>query len=339
MKKVCLDMGSLMPQMANFEDRGCLSYMAHLMEKTNISNNPKEIKKNDDSFERHDQFLAAVASQALGNMWENWVLARPSVVGEVRDKQSAVDIVLQMLHHFGVIDRLTFDPERVEEVELPEDDLFSYYREAVVRFLISLALDVCEEEGDAVGLLALERLMVPYFLGSNLKSQNVKYADFTIFDVVKVLSSSPRTRQRMAESSVVNVSGTSGGGLFWDKVNEHVVRMVKGCLKRQHGNALDDILVEKDVGAMSVLATIARHNEQSLLRGRIGKEHSHDYVGDSARGILAQQMTKLDPFNRSSRGQVTFRMKVRGDPYKGLKKTEVERFMKRKQGEWEYRRR
>ena len=109
---------------------------------------------------------------------------------------------------------------------------------------------------------------------------------------------------------------------------------MKGALRRQHGNALDDILIEKDIGGMSVLASIARHHEFSLMKGKKGKEHSHDYVGESARSILSEQISKLDPFNRTIREPVTFRQKVRGDPYRGLVKTEVERFIKRKSSGW-----
>lgn len=218
MKKVCVDMQALMPNVANFEDQGCLAYLAQLAEKTNISNRKEDIKKDDSSFERHDQFYSAVAGQALANMWQNWVQARPSLVEEVVDKQSAVDLVLQMLNHFGILERLTYDPDRVEEQQRPEDDLFEYYRELVVRFLPSLALDLCEEEGDALGLLAVERLLIGYMLASNLKQQNVKYGDFLLFDVIKFESSSARTKQRMRDSCVVNVSGSPGGGMFWDKV-------------------------------------------------------------------------------------------------------------------------
>ena len=255
MKKLCIDIGALMPNVANFEDRGGLAYLAQLTEKTFFSNKKDEIKKDDSTFEKHDQFVAAVAGQALANMYVNWVKERPDMAEGVKDKESAVEYVLQMLHHYGVLDLLTYDPERraAEEARTGEDDLFSYYREMVARFLPSLAIDLCEEEGDCVGLLAVQRLMVCYMLGSNLKSQNVKYADYTLFDVVKVLSSSERSRQRMAENCTINVSGTKSGGLFWDKVCEHQVRAVKGALRRQHGNALDDILIEK-VGAAPALA-------------------------------------------------------------------------------------
>lgn len=113
---------------------------------------------------------------------------------------------------------------------------------------------------------------------------------------------------------------------------------MKGALRRQHG-ALDDIRIEKDVGGMSALTTINRHIEQSMLKGKIGKEHAHDYVGESARKVLTEQISTLDPFNRGTREVVKFLQKVRGSPYEGLLKTEVKRFMKRKAGEFQQRRR
>ena len=55
MKKVCVDYAAMMPSVVNFDDVGCLAWMSSICQKTRISNNPKEIKKNDDSFEYHDQ--------------------------------------------------------------------------------------------------------------------------------------------------------------------------------------------------------------------------------------------------------------------------------------------
>ena len=124
-----------------------------------------------------------------------------------------------------------------------EDDLMLYYRELVTRFLPSLALDLCEQEGDAEGLVALLRLFYGYFLGSNLRSQNVKYLDFVLFDLVTLFSSSERSRRRMELNTVINPTGARRGGMFFDKYCELVVRQVKGCLHRQQGG-LDDILLE-----------------------------------------------------------------------------------------------
>ena len=87
----------------------------------------------------------------------------------------------------------------------------------VIRFLLSLAFDNCEEEGDAEGLRSLRRVMV-----------------------------------------TINPSGTAGGGLFRDKYEEHCVR----CLRSTH--------------------------RSSVLRGRLGKEHSKDMIGEEVRDQLEE---------------------------------------------------
>ena len=275
---------------------------------------------------------AEVGSLALGNMFDNYLKLFPQVLATVHNEVSAKEFVVRMLEHYKVLEGMVFNPE-LEEEEVPrgkgEDDLYVYYLEFVIRFLPSLALDLCEEEGDAKGLLAIERLMCAYFLASNLKSQNVKYADFTLFDVVNLLSSSDRTKQRMMDNPVLNLSGTSKGGMFFDKYCEVVVRMIKECLVRQHGG-LDDILIAKDIGGLSVLASLNHHQRMSLLKGKIGKEHSQDYVKESARVILTEQIRRLDPFSCSREVAVVFHEKPRGNPYAGLKKKEAVRFITRK---------
>ena len=54
----------------------------------------------------------------------------------------------------------------------------------VVRFLLSLVFDTCEEEGDAEGLRALRRVMVCYFLAHKPERLDSKYASFTLIDIV-----------------------------------------------------------------------------------------------------------------------------------------------------------
>ena len=62
-------------------------------------------------------------------------------------------------------------------------------------------------------------------------------------------------------------------------------------------------------------------------------------MGESARSILAQQISSIDPFDQDTREVVKFQQRVRGHPYVGLQKSEVERFLKRKAGEWVRRKR
>jgi hypothetical protein len=164
-------------------------------------------------------------------MFDNFLLLHPNAMTTVVDEASAVTFVVDLLNSYGVLEGMMFNPDKKGVVRQPgEDDLFNTYKEIVTRFLPSLALDLCEQEGDAVGLLAVERLMVCYFLASNLRSQNVKYADFTLFDLVLLLSSSERTRQRYMDNAAINPSGTPGGGMFWDKYCEvRLVGMLPNC--------------------------------------------------------------------------------------------------------------
>ena len=167
------------------------------------------------------QWWAEVSAKALANMYDNYIRLHPDALTTVVDEASSLAFVVSLLNSYGVLEGMVFNPDEVAVAkQLGEDDLFSTYQGIVTRFLPSLALDLCEQEGDGEGLLAVERLMVSYFLASNLSSQNVKYADFTLFDVVLLMSSSERTRQRYMENAVINPSGTRGGGMFWDKYCE-----------------------------------------------------------------------------------------------------------------------
>ena len=268
-------------------------------------------------------------------MFDNYTTTKPDTLRSVMSEETAINFVVEMLDWYGILKGLFYDPDAdVEEPMLSgEDDLFKYYRELVIRFLPGLGLDLCEEEADAEGLITLEKLMIFFFLASNLSTQNVKYADYTLFDVVLFLSSSKRTRQRMIDTPVINVSGTAGGGQFMDKYCEIVVRQIKEPIRRQQGG-LDDILLEKDVGGLSVKSSINTHQRAALLHGKVGKERSHDYVGKQAKGILEEQINKLDPFNRTRAEAVVFEEKVRGSPTDGMTKEFCSRFMVRKRKEW-----
>ena len=203
----------------------------------------------------------------------------------------------------------------------------------VVRFLLSLAFDSCEEEGDAEGLRALRRIMVSYFLAQKPNRLDSKYASFTLIDLVVELSASQRTRKRMDLYVTINPSGTAGGGLFRDKYEEHCVRAVKGCLRSTHGG-LDDIKLEKEVGGLSVITEIIQHNRNSVLRGRVGKEHAKDLVGDEVREQLEENAAKFDPFNRTRQTKFTLLDKSKGGAFKGLTVAILDKFIENKKREY-----
>ena len=331
MKKICQDFSACMKNTINFDDKISLPWLTALT-RVKVSNKAKDIKKNDSSFELHDQFIAAVQTSYLVNMFDNFMEKNAQLLGKVCDTDSAVMFVHEMLDEFGI--QLFFDPSKGGRDKLEgEDDMFLYCRDMVERFVLSLVFDACEEEGDAEGLRALRRVMVCYFLAQKPHLQDSKYASFTIIDLVVELAASERTRRRMDLYVVVNPSGTAGGGLFRDKFEEHCIRAVKDCLRGTHGG-LDDIKLEKEVGGLSVLTGIQEHNRNSVLRGKQGKEHSKDYVGDAVREMLEENMAKYDPFNRSREEQHTFVDKSKGGPFEGLTVPDLERFLIRKRKEY-----
>ena len=161
----------------------------------------------------------------------------------------------------------------------------------VARYLLSLAFDVMEAEGDAEGLRAVRRIMVCYFLANKPNRLDSKYSSFTFNDLVMELSESERTRKRMDLYVTINPSGTKGGGLFRDKFQEHCIGAVKRCLRTTHGG-IDDLKLEKEIGGLSVITQIVQHNRRSVMRGRIGKERSKDMIGDGVRELLEENVAK-----------------------------------------------
>ena len=203
----------------------------------------------------------------------------------------------------------------------------------VTRFLLSLAFDICEEEGDAEGLRALRRVMVCYFLAKKPERLDSKYAAFTMIDLIVELSASERTRKRMDMYVTINPSGTAGGGLFRDKYEEHCVRAVKGCLRSTHGG-LDDIKLEKEIGGLSVITEIIQHHRSSVLRGRLGKEHAKDMVGEEVREQLEGYAAKFNPFNRARTVKYKFLDKSKGSPFRGLTPENIDKFIASKKREF-----
>ena len=187
-----------------------------------------------------------------------------------------------------------------------------------------------EAEGDAEGWLTVRRLMVSYFLAHNLNKQDQKYAMFTMFDLVVEQAASPRTQARMKNSTSINVSGTRGGGLFLDKWCEHNVRKVKTCLRSCHGK-IDDLLLDKMLSGLSVVSSICDHHRESVMREKVGKEGSHDFVGDRVKHILEEQVANADPFNREREVQHKFHKKPRSSPYTGMMESYLQRFVDRMQ--------
>ena len=238
--------------------------------------------------------------------------------------------IWEMLDSFGI--QLYYDPDREQVNKEDEDDLFVYCKDMIERFLLNLAFDMCEAEGDSEGLRTVRRIMVIYFLNSNNGRLNSKYASFTLIDLVVELSESERTRKRMDLYSTINPSGTAGGGLFRDTFMEHCIRAVKMCLRSANG-MIDDIKLEKEVGGLSVISSIIEHDRNCALRGKLGKEHAKDMVGPEVREQLEENVAKYNPFDRK-REKVKFKDKPFGGPFNGLAVESIDRFIDSKKREY-----
>ena len=107
MKKICQDYGACMKQEINFDDIISLPWMAALT-RVKVSNKAREIKKNDSSFERADQFIAAVQASYLGNMFDNYMIGNPEALDDVDSEHATVGFVLRMLDVFNI--GLYFNP-------------------------------------------------------------------------------------------------------------------------------------------------------------------------------------------------------------------------------------
>ena len=199
----------------------------------------------------------------------------------------------------------------------------------VARLLVSLVFDVCESEEDAEGLRGVRRVMIPYFLAKSPAQMVSKYASFTMIDLVVELSSSERTKRRMDLYVTINPSGTDGGGLFRDKFEEHCIRNVKRNIRSTHGG-IDDIKLEKEIGALSVVTEVTQHNQRSMLRSKIGKTHSNDMIGSDVWNQLEEHVSNHDPFNRNRELKFEFYDKSRGGLFSGLTEENLERFIKSK---------
>ena len=125
MKKVSQDYSQEMPLEINFDDVLCLAWCAALA-RIQVSNKSKEIKKNDSSFEKHDQFIGAVQESYLLNMFDNYNDIHPELLENVSNYEGVIAYIRGMLEYFDA--QIYYDPTRVMTRQDNEDDLFIYCR-------------------------------------------------------------------------------------------------------------------------------------------------------------------------------------------------------------------
>ena len=90
-----------MKSLVNFEDVLSLSWLASLA-RIKVANKAKDIKKNDSTFELHDQFATAVQSSYLANMFDNYTGKNPSLLSSVKSFEDVMSFMHGMLSSYGI---------------------------------------------------------------------------------------------------------------------------------------------------------------------------------------------------------------------------------------------
>ena len=101
MKKIAQDYSSGMPSVINFDDALTLSWQAS-MARIKVANKAKDIKKNDSTFELHDQFAAGVQACYLANMFDNFSVEHPTKLDSVDSCQGVIDYIKEMLSFYDI---------------------------------------------------------------------------------------------------------------------------------------------------------------------------------------------------------------------------------------------
>ena len=95
---------------------------------------------------------------------------KPESLDKIESEENATEFVLEVLE-FSKIE-FYFNLRRCEDENA--DDMLTYARDVCSRLVLSLAIDKCEKMEDALGLRAIRRVMIPYFLNRKCKVQDSK---------------------------------------------------------------------------------------------------------------------------------------------------------------------
>ena len=123
MKKIAQDISAGMKKLINFDDVLSLSWSSALT-RVKISNKAKDIKKNDSSFELHDQFVEAVQASYLVNMYDNYTADYPSKLQSINDLNDVTSFIHEMLATYKI--KLYYDPTSEDDDTDTNDDLYVY---------------------------------------------------------------------------------------------------------------------------------------------------------------------------------------------------------------------
>ena len=90
---------------------------------------------------------------------------------------------------------------------------------------------------------------------------------------------------------------------FRDKHCEHEVKRSKNGL-RPIRSSFRDLVIEKALGSLSILTKIHTHDLDSMMRSGGSSQSSYDYVGETNREKIRENVKSSDPFSTSSAGSV-----------------------------------
>ena len=218
-----------------------------------------------------------------------------------------------------------WDPHNYDEKN-KFDDVLSSCRDNASRTLLSMVADTVEHEGDGLGIRAIRRVMIPYFLNKKL-AQSSKYALALLSDLINYMGQSEKTKKRIDLLATCNPSGGRGKGLARDQVNEHKVKMVKRSVRGLHGQLSDALLSTTVLGA-NVMHQIQEHDDVSLLQMLPGGRSSAQYIGDDLRAKIRSEIENVGPFSVDREKRFYYETPT-GSVFAGLNMERVQQFLSR----------
>ena len=209
MAKESLDVNAGMPNIEDVEDRASLGNGMSMVAGSWFSNQKKDIVRVG-MYERTKQHHQAWQLACLSNLFSNFCRSEGVIEATVRSQVDIKKLLMDMFAKYGII--FYWDPDFVDPLADHACDLLRHCRDQVIRLLLTLALESCEKENDALGLRALRRVFIPMFRNQSIAATS-KYGRYLICDMVHEAAASERTRMRMDLLVTTNPSGTKGGGM------------------------------------------------------------------------------------------------------------------------------
>ena len=320
MNKSIMDIESGMKGLVNVEDELSLGYFRTVLGLNSITNKAENIKRCGE-FEKHDQFLLVVGKEILINAFKSFMASYKGTI--TKTTEGATDLILKFLSVSDI--KYFYDPNNFDEKD-KFDDILSSCRDNAGRTVLSMVSDKVEHEGDGLGIRAVRKAMIPYFLNKKVV-QSSKYAMSLLSDLVNYMGASERTKKRIDLLATCNPTGGLGKCLARDQVNEHKVKMVKNSIRGLHSQLSDTILSKTVLGA-NVLCQLQEHDQESMLLPMSGGRSSYSYIGDDQRSKIRSEIEKINPFDQNREKREHYE-KPTGSVFAGLSLDRVEKFLTR----------